>query len=124
VDFFLEEFLIVVSIVCFLDVFITFFTGELDSETGNLNPKPFFPRWILGLVLQLLVNPAMEAVSSWVSYIWRENMVKLGPIRVIRWSVAVVFPVVYYSFLFFIDYVWMPLVHYENTFLGVATNLI
>jgi hypothetical protein len=117
VKFFLAEFLILVSIVCFLDVFITFFTGELHSETGNLIPKPFFPRWILpGLVLQLLVNPKMEAVSSWVSYLWREKMVKLGPVRVLRWSEAVVFPVAYYSFHLFIEYVWIPLVHYENTF--------
>jgi hypothetical protein len=125
VDFFHEELLILVSIVCFLDVFVTFFTGELHLETGNLIPKPFFPRWILpGLVLQLLVNPEMEAVSSWVSYLWREKMVKLGPNRVGRWSRAVVFPVAYYSFHFFIEYVWIPLVHNENTFRNVATHLI
>ena len=63
------QFLVLVGIVCFLDVFVTFFTGELDAETGNLRPKPFLSRWIFpGIALQLLVNPQMETVSH---YVWK-----------------------------------------------------
>eukprot|EP00547_Thalassionema_nitzschioides_P015579 CAMPEP_0194255786 /NCGR_PEP_ID=MMETSP0158-20130606/35311_1 /TAXON_ID=33649 /ORGANISM="Thalassionema nitzschioides, Strain L26-B" /LENGTH=702 /DNA_ID=CAMNT_0038994259 /DNA_START=15 /DNA_END=2120 /DNA_ORIENTATION=- len=65
--FLIHEFLIIVGIVCFLDVFVTFFTGELDPANGNLIPKPFLPRWILpGIILQLMVNPQMESVSKHV----------------------------------------------------------
>lgn len=41
--------------VCFLDVFVTFFTGQYDKCSGLLKSKPFFQRWIMpGLALQLL----------------------------------------------------------------------
>ena len=54
----------IVHAVCFLDVFVTFFTGELTS-VGKLVPKPFFKRFILpGIVLQLIVNPTMVTFSS------------------------------------------------------------
>ena len=43
-DFILEEFLVLASIVCFLDAFVTFFTGELDDSTGVLTPKSMFAR--------------------------------------------------------------------------------
>ena len=63
-DFILEEFLILVSIVCFLDVFVVFFTGELDAVTGELLPKPFVARWIApGLLLQLLLNPRLGSLG-------------------------------------------------------------
>lgn len=65
VDMFWKYFSVGVGIAYFLDVFITFFTGEFHQESGALIPKPFFQRWILpGLVLQLLVNPYMKAVSE------------------------------------------------------------
>ena len=55
-----------VNCICFLDVFITFFTGELNS--GTLEPKPFFQRWILpGPLLQLLVNPTMASIKMAMS---------------------------------------------------------
>ena len=53
-----------VHVVCFLDVFITFSTGELTAS-GKLVPKPFFARYILpGVGLQLIVNPTMVAISK------------------------------------------------------------
>lgn len=55
-----------VHAVCFFDVFVTFFTGELTSY-GKLVPKPFFARYILpGIGLQLIVNPTMLAFSKLV----------------------------------------------------------
>jgi len=57
----------VVNAIFFLDVFITFFTGELASSTGTLIPKPFFTRYIVpGIVLQLIVNPTMIEISQMV----------------------------------------------------------
>jgi hypothetical protein len=106
-DFLIEEFMLLVGIVCFLDVFITFFTGELDSNTAVLVPKPFFTRWILpGLVLQLLVNPKLDAVSGVVGS-GLERAMDLGPIRVLRWSVAVVFPLMYLLYYLTAAYVTM-----------------
>jgi len=56
----------VVSSVFFLDVFITFFTGEL-SEAGTLVPKPAFARYAVpGVGLQLIVNPTMVRISRCV----------------------------------------------------------
>jgi len=68
----------VVKCICFLDVFITFFTGEL-SNTGTLEPKPFFQRWILpGPVLQLIVNPTMASIKA---ALWNAfgSSIKIGP---------------------------------------------
>eukprot|EP00985_Skeletonema_marinoi_P008924 scaffold4087_cov153-Skeletonema_marinoi.AAC.5 len=68
----------VVKCICFLDVFITFFTGEL-SNTGTLEPKPFFQRWILpGPVLQLIVNPTMASIKA---ALWNAfgASIKIGP---------------------------------------------
>lgn len=56
----------IVKVVFFLDVFVTFFTGELTSS-GTLVPKPFFMRYILpGIGLQLIVNPTMIEISRLV----------------------------------------------------------
>jgi hypothetical protein len=94
-DFFIDEFKVVVSIVCFLDVFITFFTGEIDHVTGELVPKPFFNRWIFpGLFLQLLVNPSIGSVSNFVFSVIKQ-VLTLGPIRVLRWTIAVLTPILY-----------------------------
>jgi hypothetical protein len=55
-----------VHAVCFLDVFVTFSTGELTS-TGKLVPKPTFARFVFpGIGLQLIVNPTMVALSKFV----------------------------------------------------------
>ena len=56
----------VVNTIFFLDVFITFFTGELTSS-GSLVPKPFFTRYIFpGIGLQLIVNPTMAEITRLV----------------------------------------------------------
>jgi hypothetical protein len=68
----------VVNCVCFLDVFITFFTGEL-SNNGTLEPKPFFQRWVLpGPVLQIFVNPTMASIKM---AMWNAvgASIKIGP---------------------------------------------
>lgn len=54
--------------VSFLDVFVTFLTGEYENKRGIvLRPKPFFSRWILpGLGLQLIVNPSMHHICSFI----------------------------------------------------------
>jgi IQ calmodulin-binding motif len=95
VDVLIDDFMIIMSIICFFDVFVTFFTGEVDKVTGELVPKPFFARWIMpGLLIQLLLNPAIDSVSDIVFYGLR-NMYTIGPIRVWRWIVAVCLPIVY-----------------------------
>jgi len=112
--FLIHEFLIIVGIVCFLDVFVTFFTGELDPANGNLIPKPFLPRWILpGIILQLMVNPQMESVSK---HVWRflHYCRHLGVIRVYRWAAVVFYPLSMALMHTFIHKIWRPLVQRSN----------
>lgn len=67
-----------VNCICFLDVFVTFFTGELSS-TGTLEPKPFVQRWVLpGPVLQLIVNPTMSSIKTAV-FNALDASIKIGP---------------------------------------------
>ena len=96
-NFVVDQILGIISVICFFDVFVKFFTGELDAVTGELKPKPFFRRWIIpGLLLQLLVNPAIYTFSNWFFAITDWVMV-VGPVRVLRWCIAVVVPMVYGS---------------------------
>lgn len=68
----------VVNTIFFLDVFITFFTGELTS-VGKLVPKPFFTRYILpGIGLQLVVNPTMLQISQAIQTMGA-NAIYIGP---------------------------------------------
>jgi hypothetical protein len=111
----------VVGIVCYLDVFITFFTGEIDA-TGTLVPKPAFARWILpGLILQLAVNPVMEATSHFVGALIN-RIVDLGPVRVYRWSAALFFPFFRVTVNCIEQYVWLPLVYKQNKALQMYKN--
>ena len=74
-----------ISLVSFLDVFITFFTGEYSSDgKRTLVPRGFFPRWILpGICLQLIVNPTMHTFGSMVgSFVEFCNFV--GAFRVVH----------------------------------------
>uniref|UniRef100_A0A7R9WW97 Uncharacterized protein n=1 Tax=Craspedostauros australis TaxID=1486917 RepID=A0A7R9WW97_9STRA len=120
-DLLFDQFLVFVGIVCFVDVFVNFFTGEFEAETGVLVPKPFFVRWILpGLVLQLLVNPKMGTVAAVVADLMKK-MFSQGPIRVFRWGIAVVFPVMYGLYHFVSTYIWMPVVSFENTYRTVSS---
>lgn len=123
-DFLLEEFLILVSLVCFLDVFVTFFTGELDELTGSLVPKPFFVRWILpGLLLQLAINPSVDRVGEAFFGLWGQ-IIALGPVRVYRWAEAVFYPTLYYCWVGFIRWLWIPLVKHQNEVQIIITSLV
>ena len=84
---FIKNFVHFVSIICFLDVFVTFFTGEINPNNGVLEPKPFFVRWILpGIILQILVNPAMKDVSSALRML-ADFVNSVGPGRFVRWII-------------------------------------
>jgi len=88
IDYFLD----ILGVICFLDVFITFFVGEYDNDSGCLGPKPFVKRWILpGILLQLLVNPRMEEILDGVVFVIG-GLLRQGPFRVLRWTVAFFFP--------------------------------
>jgi len=94
-NFAIDQMYLIMCIICFIDVFVKFFTGDLDPLTGGLNPKPFFERWIFpGILYQLLINPFIGSFSvvvfktiDWVSLV--------GPVRVLRWCIAVLFPIAY-----------------------------
>jgi hypothetical protein len=91
-DFVLHRFLVLISIVMFVDVYVEFFTGKYDKNSGHLVPPPFFERYIFpGLLLQLMVNPEMDTVA----YILSKTAVGLvhhDPVRILRWIVALFYP--------------------------------
>jgi hypothetical protein len=95
IDGLIDDFTVLVSIICFFDVFVTFFTGEIDQTSGMLTPKPFFKRWIFpGLLLQLLVNPSIDSVSD-IVFETARSVYNIGPVRVWRWVVTVCLPIIY-----------------------------
>uniref|UniRef100_A0A6U6DX97 Uncharacterized protein n=1 Tax=Odontella aurita TaxID=265563 RepID=A0A6U6DX97_9STRA len=113
--FLLRETALLVGFICFLDVFVTFFTGELDEDNGTLRPKPFFARWLLpGLVLQLLVNPMMTDVAAYVHRL-RRGVHHVGPARVYRWMSAFVLPSFGTFVVWFEWNVWRRFVSEKNT---------
>eukprot|EP00536_Pseudo-nitzschia_multiseries_P012720 jgi/Psemu1/290464/fgenesh1_pg.500_\ len=94
-NFIIDQIKIVISVICFLDVFVKFFTGEIDPITRELRPRPFFRRWIFpGLLLQLLVNPAIGAFST-AAFRFMDWVMVIGPVRVLRWCIAVILPIAY-----------------------------
>ncbi|KAI2502062.1 hypothetical protein MHU86_12381 [Fragilaria crotonensis] len=108
------QFLVLVGTVCFLDVFVTFFTGEIDADSGNLRPKPFFSRWVFpGIALQLLVNPQMESISR---YVWKFVTFahRVGPIQMYRWTAALFYPLVSLVLHLLIFDIWRPIVALSN----------
>ena len=114
VELFIDEFLLLVGLVVFLDVPISFLTGEIDDETGVLRPKPFFKRWILpGLLLQLLVNPKMAPTSK---ALWGilQKIFDIGPVRVFRWTSAFIYPLFLFLFDFTERRIWAPFVYEQN----------
>jgi len=113
-QFVLFNFFLFIGIICFLDVFVTFFTGEISAANGNLVAKPFFPRWILpGIVLQILVNPKMADVSILVKKVIK-GVHHVGPARAARWIIAFIAPVLQGVTTWFEWNVWMKLVQREN----------
>lgn len=110
----LTQTLVVVGVVCFLDVFVTFFTGELDPDTGKLKPKPFFTRWMFpGLLFQLLVNPQMETTSRHVLRLVRDTL-QVGPGRAWRWTEALFYPLFIIMVAVIQRFLWRPLLQQQN----------
>jgi hypothetical protein len=79
-----------IDIVGFLDIFIWFFTGELDTQ-GLLVPKPFFYRCILpGTLVQVLDHPTLPNVLPSLISQAMDAASAAGWSRVIRWVLAVI----------------------------------
>ena len=115
VGFVEEKFLFSTGVVMFLDVFVTFFTGEFHQTTGQLIPKPWFPRWIApGLTLQLILNPNVSDVSDAVSR-FIKHMSNIGPVRTYRLLIAAGIPLAYTLAYLFMDFIWLPMVDHQNT---------
>ncbi|KAI2507777.1 hypothetical protein MHU86_6673 [Fragilaria crotonensis] len=83
---------LIIGIMRYLDVGITFFIGELHPQTGTLRAKSFVKRWIFpGLLLELLANPQMETTSKCVGR-FLDGVVQIGPLRVGRWTLVGLYP--------------------------------
>jgi hypothetical protein len=112
-DFVIHRFLVLFSIVMFVDVYIEFFTGMYDKDSGHLVPPPFFERYIFpGLLLQLMVNPEMDTVAF---ILWKAaiGLIHHDPVRILRWIVALFYPM----FLFLkniVQELWVLYVHDQN----------
>ena len=78
-----------IDIVGFLDIFVWFYTGELD-EIGLIVPKPLFTRCILpGTLTQVLDHPTVpQALPRLIKKCWNV-MGTLGYGRVIRYGLAI-----------------------------------
>uniref|UniRef100_A0A7S2YKU5 Uncharacterized protein n=1 Tax=Entomoneis paludosa TaxID=265537 RepID=A0A7S2YKU5_9STRA len=78
-----------VDVVSFADIFIWFFTGDLDME-GVIIPKPFFTRCILpGTLVQVLDHPTLpEKLPTLIAQIVEATRV-VGWSRAIRWALAI-----------------------------------
>ena len=98
-----------VGVAFFLDVFVSFFTGTIDIN-GCLVPKPFFKRWITGLFLQLLSNPN----SSDVMKAFLRITHNVGPARLIRWTEAIISPLLTRIIPILMWRFWGQFVHYQN----------
>lgn len=83
----LEDF---VDVVSFVDIFIWFFTGDLDVTTGVIIPKPFFTRCILpGTLVQVLDHPTLpETLPTLIAQAMNAASA-VGWSRAIRWVLAI-----------------------------------
>eukprot|EP00980_Cylindrotheca_fusiformis_P024992 scaffold12868_cov96-Cylindrotheca_fusiformis.AAC.1 len=78
-----------IDVVCFLDIFVWFFTGELDAN-GVIVPKPFFSRCILpGTLIQVLDHPTVPDVLPHLIQCFLDACRAVGYARVIRWAFAI-----------------------------------
>jgi hypothetical protein len=83
---------VIIGIIRYVDVGVTFFIGEVHPKTGVLMPKSFVKRWIFpGLLLELLANPQMETTSKYLGR-FLEGLIQMGPIRVGRWTLVGIYP--------------------------------
>jgi len=104
------------KIISFLDVFITFFTGEIAESNGALIPKPFVTRWLVpGIILQLMVNPSMKDALNLTKKILH-LCYTAGPCRVFHTSVAI-YPFFHILCLKTINYL-IPFLNERNQRLG------
>jgi hypothetical protein len=78
-----------IDVVCFLDIFVWFFTGELDSQ-GVVIPKHWFSRCILpGTLVQVFDHPTVpEKLPLLISYTCKAIRA-VGYSRVLRWGLAI-----------------------------------
>lgn len=78
-----------IDMVCFLDIFVWFFTGELDVN-GVIVPKPFFYRCILpGTLVQVLDHPTLPDKLPHLIHCSMDAFRSAGYARVIRWACAI-----------------------------------
>ncbi|KAL3941758.1 MAG: hypothetical protein SGBAC_003937 [Bacillariaceae sp.] len=78
-----------IDVVCFLDIFVWFFTGELD-DNGVIVPKPFFYRCILpGTLVQVLDHPTLPDKLPHLIQCSMDAFRAAGYARVIRWACAI-----------------------------------
>lgn len=78
-----------IDVVCFLDIFVWFFTGELDSQ-GVIIPKHWFSRCILpGTLVQVFDHPTVpKKLPLLISYTYKAIRA-VGYSRVLRWGLAI-----------------------------------
>ena len=80
-----------VDLVCFLDIFVWFLTGELDGATGIVVPKPFFYRCIIpGTLVQVLDHPTLPHVLPNLLAWSLAAAEAVGYSRFLRWILAIV----------------------------------
>lgn len=80
---------LMIDIVGFLDIFVWYFTGELDSD-GLVVPKAFFPRCILpGTLVQVLDHPTLPQVLPRLISNAIGAVSAAGYSRFFRWALAI-----------------------------------
>ena len=88
--YFSSTYEMVIDLVCFIDIYVWFFTGELDLN-GRVVPKPFFYRCILpGTLVQVLDHPTVPDVLPNFLACSLSAASAVGYSRMIRWLVAIV----------------------------------
>lgn len=104
---------LIIGIIRYVDVGVTFFIGEIHPKTGVLMPKSFVKRWIFpGLLLELLANPQMETTSKHLGR-FLEGVVQMGPIRVGRWTLVGIYPLSRVIMRTMVQ-LWRPVVRQQN----------
>jgi hypothetical protein len=112
-DLIISNLIYLIGTLCYLDIFVIFFTGKYDPNSGTLVPKPFMERWIVpGLLLQLATNPLMGNTYKYATFIFRK-VVYFGPSRTMRWTLALIYPMAKLMSRI-IKVVWKKIVQVEN----------
>lgn len=75
--------------VVFLDIFVWFFTGDIDLDTQAIIPKPFFTRCIIpGTLVQILDHPTLPDLLPGLIKSTFKLTNSIGYSRCIRWVLA------------------------------------